>query len=1029
MLLLLTAGISLTASAISWWNGKRMAEVQQEIDELEADRERIYAEDAAARRPMIEKYLRRLDSLVDRELRTRKAIDSELTSCLDKARSITQNRFGSRESGAFQQAVLELEMALSRVKAECAYLSIRKSTFKDVLEGQEIPSPASLDLPNDFPCAGGFVHFDSAPSQLHGYRLRDTDWSKELDGRAVFYDVNHDRRIAHISTSRCALLEANLTDGGGPMRAKVLRRDGDGVHLEYQGVPFLLPTHGGSRDEWLPENEIEVYPEIWTLEEVTRFDVKGPLRVRVHPRVDGSREFWSPILLSVTEDKLPKLVKAYEHISDSSLSESPWRLHMLDSGGLGFTLGRVTLETRPDSEQKAFVLEDVKMESEKPDVSVRFHAGLSAFVPGTKDDVDADRTLFNSFLETVHRELGSQKQLLLQRRSALRLRKLSLIYQDQAEHLRDTGSCGFIPGKVDRGGRVVIGTIADNDPPDWLNESLSSDHNPRLQAVGREAYWEVRRAKWKDQQLGICHLDLRVPDEASFQEAPFHIKRLERVGEGTQQQTLSKALERAILGQFASSGVHSTLLGLSGDELKNRTLGRQAVEKLLASDAAVIAIWGPPGTGKTTTLVNWLLSLFPVGREREWPNVLITAPTHVAVDNILSGLLKKDGGRLSEEVVRYGHEDHVQGTDLEPVWHKHLLRGIEPENIGGGSDSAGVQRWARVLQDRDGREAAAKWLLGPRHIHAATCVGMARRDFALSNRTFDIAIVDEAGKAFGAELFIPAAVARRVIMVGDHNQLPPTVTTDMLDGGIGYQFSISEVEELLRRNMFHEIFEQLPQENKGMLTMQYRMHEHIGSLVSDLFYDGKLHSHRKDGKWKWTLTYRRVVFVDFTRVLSYRNHKSGTSQENRTERVALRAILNRLRDRNKGTVQKLMIICPYKAQRSAVEKEIREESYGFCVEATTVDAVQGDEADIVILLMTRSGGNTQFLLDRHRLNVALSRAREAVIILGHLGCLAPGGNGPVAKLVELGQRAGTLQLLRLDTKADFRRELAPQVVR
>ena len=1027
MLLLLAAGISLTASAISWWNGKRTAKVQQEINELETERERIHAEDTAARRLMIENYLRRLDALIEQELSTRKEIDSELTICLGKARSIIQNRFGSRESGVFQRSVLELEMALSRVKAECAYLSILKSTLKDVLEGHmKVPSPASLDLPNDFPRDGGFVHFNSVPSYLHGYgyRLQDTDWSKELDGRAVFYDVNHDKRIARISTSRCALLEANLTDGGGSMRAKILHRDGDGVHLEYQGVPFLLPSQGGRGGERLfPESEVEVYPESWTLEEITRFDSGGPLRVRVHPRVDGSRNFWSPILLSVTEDKLPNLVKAYEHISDSSLSEAPWRLHLLNSGGLGFTLGQVTLETQPDFEQKAFVLEEVKMVgSETPDVSVRFHAELSAFVPGTEDDVDADRTLFEPFVEAVHGELSSQKQQLLQRRSAFRLRKLSLIYQDQEEHLRDMGSCGFIPGEVHKGGRVIIGTITDNALPDWLNESLSSNQDPRLRAIGQEASWDVRRAKWTDEQLRICRLELRVPDGASFKEIdPFHIKRLERVGEGISQQILSKALERAILGKFASSGVHSTLFGLSGDEVENRALGRQAVEKLLASEEAVVAIWGPPGTGKTTTLVNWLLSLFPVGREREWPSVLLTAPTHVAVDNLLTGLLKKDGGRLSEDSVRYGHED--RGT---PVWHKHLLRGVDPKNIRDGSDNAGVERWAKVLQNREGREAAAKWLLGPRHVHAATCVGMARRDFALSNRTFDIAIVDEAGKAFGAELFIPAAVARRVIMVGDHHQLPPTVTTDMLDEGIGYRFSMSEVEELLRRNMFHEIFEQLPDQNKGMLTMQYRMHEHIGSLVSNLFYEGKLRSDRTGSKW--TLTNRRIVFVDFTQVSSYRNRKSGTSQENPTERAALRTILDRLRDRNKSTVKKLMIICPYKAQRSAVEEEIRNKSYGFSVEATTVDAVQGDEADIVILLMTRSSGSTQFLLDRHRLNVALSRAREAVIILGHLGCLAPEGNGPVAKLVDLGRKADTLRLLRLSPGVNFRQELAPKVV-
>ena len=334
------------------------------------------------------------------------------------------------------------------------------------------------------------------------------------------------------------------------------------------------------------------------------------------------------------------------------------------------------------------------------------------------------------------------------------------------------------------------------------------------------------------------------------------------------------------------------------------------------------------------------------------------------------------------------------------------------------------------MDTREGRESAAKWLLGPRRIHAATCVGMARRDFGLWNRdrTFDIAIIDEAGKAFGAELLIPASVARKVVLVGDHNQLPPTVTTDVLDEDIGYRLSLKEVEELLRRNMFHEVFDQLPDSSKGMLTTQYRMHKDIGDIVSKLFYDGHLKSHRKDGGW--TLTSKRLVFVDFTKVSAYRHKQSPSSKsiENPTERSALRAVIEHLHRHAKGMQFSVLVVCPYEAQRTAVAKEIKGSDFGFDVSVTTVDAVQGGEADVVILLMTRSRGRVQFLLDRHRLNVALSRARDAVIVFGHLECLSPKEEGPIARLVQIGQENGTLDLVQLSPRANSKKELARRIL-
>lgn len=1030
--LLAVAGISLTANAVTWWNGRRTAEVQEQIDQLELELAQIRNADAKARRKLVESYLDHLRVLLQQELTTRDGIATELTACQAKAHAILKQHFGSREKDSFLQIVLELELALSRIDGERAYLAIFQDSLSGVESGgtSEIPSPIAMQLPNDFPREGCLVHFEGEfPRQLHGYRLVVDDCSSDLDGRAMLFGVDHRRRTARVSTAAAGLLESSLVDGGGSLSAKVVNRDVDGIHLMYIDAPLLLPCNNAQDYSWLtPESIVEVYPEVWTLQDVVQRGSKQSLRVRIQPRIGGSRKYWSPILLSVDELKLPLLVRAHEQLSDTTLQDAPWRVHLLDSGQVAFSLGKVTLVTTTNAEQQAFALDDILFEESNPQVSIRFHAEISAFVPGTADEQNADRTLFPSFVAAIHAELGSQKQMLLQRRTAVRLRKLSLIYQDQQEHFQATGTCGFLAGRIQTGGRVIVGTIADTKPPAWLDKALSSGSDARLRAVGRERSWEITKASWIDRTIGICQLELDVPSGATAAEIdPFGVTRLELAGEGSQQQTLSKALENAILGKFVSPRVHTTLLGLSGESIPNQNLGRESVERVLRSDAAVVAIWGPPGTGKTTLLVKWLLSLFESGKEASWPSVLITAPTHVAIDKLVTDLLA-EAGSLSDETVRYGSADRVEGTSLEPVWHVQLLAGLNRVPRDDLRDSDSWRRWAALLSTREGRASAAKWLLGPRHIHVATCIGMARRDYALSNRTFDIAIIDEAGKAFGAELLLPAAVARKVVLVGDHNQLPPTITTDLLDADIGYRLSLAEVEELLRRNMFREIFEQLPSENKGMLTMQYRMHQDIGDAVGDLFYEGRLESNRKE--MNWTLTSRRLVFVDFSAVKNYRHRKSRESKsiENPTERTALHALLHRLQARATGTSLNVLVICPYEAQRSAVEKELNELSFDFNIQATTVDAVQGGEADIVILLMTRSSGRVQFLLDRHRLNVALSRARDAVIMFGHMGCLAKDDQGPVAEFVRFGTEKKTLDLIKLPEQVNFEHHIGARVI-
>lgn len=1023
--LFVIAGISLTATGISWWNGRQTSDVQNKINVLEDQLKGLCAADEKERRTLLISYVEGLEKLIGLELDMRNQVATELTASHAKAKTILGKRLGSRESDTFHQVVLELELGLSRVHAERAHLRLVSECLAGIVDGDHfnVPSPSELQLPNDFPREGGLVHFEgTVPSKLHDYELQVQNWSEELNGRAMLFDVDHERRVAKVSTPGAGLLEANLTDGGGVMLAKVIQRDHQGVHLDYLGVSLLLQARPQEYSRLSPETEIEVYPQVWLLSQVSAPNQNNPLLVRLTPRVGGSREFWSPILLSVPESKLADLVDAYEAIGQVSQA-SPWRVFLVGSSKVGFTLGNVTLLTTASNEEKAFVLDAVVFDYDIPSSSIRFHAGLAAFVPGSDDDINADRSVFLPFVEALNSELTGQKQMLLQRKTALRLRKLSLIYQDQQEHIQTEGTCGFLPGRVDKGGKVVIGTVTTINRPSWLDEAASGDGKVRLQVTGHSETWKIKRAAWVDLKLGIMRLDLDVHYQADFHEInPFGLSRIERIGEGSQQQILSKALEKAILGRFVSPRVHEALLGLAGDSISNTNLSRASVEGLLSSEEPVVCVWGPPGTGKTTLLVNWLTGLFSNSNRQNWPSILVCAPTHVAVTKLVVDLLEKIPD-LRDEVVRYGSRDKVEGTELEAEWHEKRLLTLDPEYRESLDSDEATQRWKALLASREGRESAAKWLLGSKRIHAATCTGMARVDYGLWNRAFDIAIIDEAGKAFGAELLIPASAAKRVVLVGDHNQLPPTVTTDMLDDSIGYRLSVSEVEELLRRNTFHDIFEQLPASSKGMLTTQYRMHKDIGDIVSEMFYQSCLESARSEEGWG--LSSHRLAFVDFSNIPDYRHRKAGVSKsiENPVERAAVNTLLKRMDDSGRFRELSILVVCPYKAQRNAVEVAIRERYYNLDLEVTTVDAVQGGEADIVILLMTRNSGQVDFLLDKHRLNVALSRARDAVFIFGHVECLTKNAGSPVAKLLDIGNRNGTLKLMRLEPNVSFNRQL------
>lgn len=124
-----------------------------------------------------------------------------------------------------------------------------------------------------------------------------------------------------------------------------------------------------------------------------------------------------------------------------------------------------------------------------------------------------------------------------------------------------------------------------------------------------------------------------------------------------------------------------------------------------------------------------------------------------------------------------------------------------------------------------------------------------------------------------------------------------------------------------------------------------------------------------------------------------------------------------------------LVICPYKAQRERVDKEVQNRFPDSSINVTTVDAVQGGEAELVMLLMTRNRGSSRFLLDEHRFNVALSRSKEACIIFGDGRFLTRSEQGPMHRLLERGRRGAPLSHIRAQEVKDLEGTLAEQVLK
>jgi hypothetical protein len=266
---------------------------------------------------------------------------------------------------------------------------------------------------------------------------------------------------------------------------------------------------------------------------------------------------------------------------------------------------------------------------------------------------------------------------------------------------------------------------------------------------------------------------------------------------------------------------------------------------------------------------------------------------------------------------------------------------------------------------------------------AATC-SMSAKATRAPEEPYDWVIIDEAGRADPVELLVPMVQGKRIVLIGDHRQLPP-----MIDDAVVKQAELGEGGELQLTSLFGEIIERLPVSCKTRLGTQYRMHGEIGSLVDATYYrpNGEpLDSHfagvraAQRQSRLGVLGDRPLAWVDV----------SGAGQcteENETEAALIVNLLERYATAGAGAGS-IAVICPYGKQRKRIESLLsgRPELHRVA-QVRTIDAVQGREWPIVIVGIVRSDGRSGFLASPNRMNVAISRAQKQLVVVGALGRL------------------------------------------
>lgn len=416
---------------------------------------------------------------------------------------------------------------------------------------------------------------------------------------------------------------------------------------------------------------------------------------------------------------------------------------------------------------------------------------------------------------------------------------------------------------------------------------------------------------------------------------------------------------------------------------------REAIIGSIKHDRVTI-IHGPPGTGKTTTLVELARLLSHTEKK-----ILVSASSNNAVD-----LMADKINQLGVSLVRVGNitriDDKIQELTLAEQARNHVdwqhikkikieaeqaqrkannyKRSFGPEERMHRKymrqEAKELRKWARDQEDR-----LTEKIIDQSKVVATTLIGAAHRN--LDGILYDTVIIDEASQALEAECWNVIIRAKRLILVGDPMQLPPTVKSKEAEK-LGYGITLLDLLNPILSSNY-------------LLNLQYRMNDHLLSFSNETFYDGKLMSADQNKSITLPNDVNPLTFIDTAGCgFDEKIYPKTRSRHNEGEYLILREFILQYSEKIAG--HSVGIISPYAEQVRYIRSQIAEdeELKNHDITVESIDGFQGQEKDVIFISLVRSNENGEigFLKDYRRLNVALTRAKRKMTVLGDMATLS-----------------------------------------